>query len=87
MERPRMTQTMAPDVRVSNSSDFDADALLGVVANHPDGRAILAGAFLEFARWFAAWAPDPRKHPPKRASAPRPGTDAWRRKHFRRPSA
>ena len=82
-----MTRPLAPDVRVSNSSDFDADALLGVVVNHADARAILAGAFVEFARWLTDWSPDPRKQPAKQARAPLPGPDAWCRKHFRRPSA
>lgn len=74
---------MAPDVRFDNSADIDADAMLGAIAQSPNAREVLAGAFLEFARWFAGWSPDPNKQPAKRSAHATPGTNAWRRKHFR----
>lgn len=47
----------APDPHPSNTADYDADDLLAVVAAHPDADAILAGAFLDYAREVTNWSP------------------------------
>lgn len=79
--------TATPDIVVSNSADFDADALLDVLAKQDCVAEVLAPALLEFARWLTDWSPptSERVHPAK--EQPGPGTDAWRRKHFRKVGA
>jgi len=79
--------TTTPDTVVSNSADFDADSLLGVLAKQCCTAEVLAPALLEFARWLTDWSPptSERLHPAKKQSGP--GTDTWRRKHFRKAGA
>lgn len=82
-----MTIPMAPDVRVSNSADFDADALLSAMAAQGCTAQVLGLAFLEFARWRADWSPPTGLQVRAATKRPGPGTDAWRRKHFRKAGA
>ncbi len=76
----------APDPHPSNAADYTADDLLSVMASHRTPReqaAILAGAFLEYARWLTDWSPpkfqeaQPQR---KKRGLPKRGTDQWRRR-------
>ncbi|MBX9920740.1 MAG: hypothetical protein K2Y33_13100 [Mycolicibacterium frederiksbergense] len=72
----------APEPRPSNTDDYTTDDLLAVVATHPDAQAIMAGAFLDYARWITNWSPpefEETRTVRKPPGAPRRGTEEWRR--------
>ncbi|MGU3653628.1 hypothetical protein [Mycolicibacterium sp. A43C] len=74
----------APDPRPSNTADYSADDLLGVIASSPHADAILAGAFLDYVREVANWSPpefeeaEPN-HRRRRGGVLYKGTKEWRR--------
>lgn len=69
----------APDPRPSNTDDYTTEDLLAVVAAHPDADAILADAFLDYARWLTDWSP-PDFEEPEQRGLPRRGSKEWRRR-------
>lgn len=69
----------APDPHPSNTDDYTTDDLFGVVAKHQDAHAIMAGAFLDYARWITNWSP-PEFEEPERSGQPRRGSTEWRRR-------
>lgn len=77
----------APDPRPSNTDDYTTEDILAVVAGHPDADAILAGAFLDYARWLTDWSPPGFEEPrpqSKRRGLPKRGTEEWRRRERER---
>lgn len=75
----------APDPRPSNAADYGADDLIDVIASHrtPGEQAtIIAGAFLDYARWLTDWSPpefQETEASAKPRGVPRQGTKEWRR--------